>query len=86
MYSVVFSDRAQANLSRLDKPAAMRVNGKLRWLAENLEAAKLRALTGPKQGFFRFRVGHYRVIYSIDRKNKAIEVHRIQHRSEVYRD
>ena len=86
MYGVVFTDRAQSDEGRLDRATAKRVNGKLRWLAENLETTKLRALTGPKQGFFRLRVGHYRVLYSIDRKKRAIEVHRIQHRRKVYRD
>ena len=86
MYGVVFTDRARSDEGRLDRATAKRVNGKLRWLAENLEATKLRALAGLLKGLFRLRVGHHRVVYSIDRKKRAIVVHRIQHRREVYRD
>lgn len=86
MYDVVFSDRAQSDVRRLDRATAQRVIGKLRWLAENFEATKLTALTGPEQGLFRLRVGDYRVVYAFDRKKREIEVYRIRHRREVYRD
>ncbi len=86
MYDVVFSDRAQSDVRRLDRATAQRVIGKLRWLAENFEATKLTALTGPDQGRFRLRVGDYRVVYVVDRKKREIEVYRVQHRREVYRD
>lgn len=86
MYDVVFSDRAQSDVRRLDRATAQRVIGKLRWLAENFEATKLTALTGPDQGRFRLRVGDYRVVYVVDRKKREIEVYRVRHRREVYRD
>ena len=86
MYRVVFSVGAQAEIKGLERETAQRVNKKLHWLTENLELTKLRTLAGPLQGLFRLRVGHYRVIFAVDRKNKVIEVHRIQHRSKVYRD
>ena len=86
MYDVVFADRAQSDVRRLDRAAAQRVLEKLRWLAENFEATKLRALTGPEHGLFKLRVGDYRVVYSCDQKKREIEVHRVRHRREVYRD
>ena len=86
MYDVVFSDRAQSDVRRLDRATAQRVIGKLQWLAENFEATKLTALTGPDQGRFRLRVGDYRVVYAVDRKKREIEVYRVRHRREVYRD
>ncbi len=86
MYDVVFSDRAQSDVRRLDRATAQRVIGKLRWLAENFEATKLTALTGPEQGRFRLRVGDYRVVYAFDRNKREIEVYRVRHRREVYRD
>lgn len=86
MYDVVFSDRAQSDVRRLDRATAQRVIGKLRWLAENFEATKLTALTGPDQGRLRLRVGDYRVVYAVDRKKREIEVYRVRHRREVYRD
>ncbi len=33
---------------------------------------------------WRIRVGNYRVVYSIDDRNKIVDIIRIRHRSEVY--
>jgi len=34
---------------------------------------------------FRLRVGAYRVVYTIDEKQKVITVYRVRHRKDVYR-
>ena len=55
-------------------------------LAENAEAVRHQALTGPRhRGQFRLRMGDYRAIYEIDRGNRRIIVLRVQHRSDAYR-
>lgn len=38
------------------------------------------------EGRFRIRQGHYRVIYSVDDALRAIEIVKVGHRREVYRD
>ena len=86
MYDVVFSDRAQSDVRRLDRSTAQRVLGKLRWLAENFDAIQQDALSGQWRGMFKLRVGDYRVVYAYDREKREIEVHRVRHRREVYRD
>ena len=86
MYDVVFADRAQSDVRRLDRSTAQRVLGKLRWLAENFDAIQQDALSGQWRGMFKLRVGDYRVIYAYDREKREIEVHRVRHRREVYRD
>jgi mRNA interferase RelE/StbE len=63
---------------------AQGVVNKLRWLAENFDAARPEALVGPLTGLRKLRVGHYRVIYEPDRQNRLITVHLIGHRSEIY--
>ena len=55
-------------------------------MAENVDAVRHQALTGPRyRGKFRLRMGDYRAIYEIDRANRRITVHRVQHRSDAYR-
>jgi len=55
-------------------------------MAENAEAVRHRALTGPRyRGQFRLRMGDHRAIYELDRANRRVTVHRIQHRSDAYR-
>lgn len=85
MDHVDFTADAEADLARLDTPAAERVLKKLRWLAENLDAVKPEALRGEWQGVFKLRVGDYRVLYTLDNTKQRIIVHFVRHRREVYR-
>ena len=83
-YTLQFSDRALARLKRLDKPIAQRILSKLEWLATNAALVVHTPLTGDWSGFYRLRVGDYRVIYRLDRDNHLILVEVIGHRSEIY--
>jgi mRNA interferase RelE/StbE len=71
MAQVEFTESAQSDLARLDKPVAQRVLKKLRWLAENLEVVTPEAFTGQWQGVFKLRVGAYRVLYTNQRFGEA---------------
>ena len=57
----------------------------MEWLAENFEAIEPEPLKGPLKGLYKLRVGDWRVIYSIDHERKAIVVHMVGHRREIYR-
>lgn len=83
-YTLQFSDRALTSLKRLDKPIAQRILSKLGWLASNAALVVHTPLTGDWSGFYRLRVGDYRVIYRLDRDNHLILVEVIGHRSEIY--
>ena len=85
-YTLQFTDRALADLKRLDKPIARRILSKLEWLAANTAVIAHVPLSGDWSGFYRLRVGDYRVIYRLDRDNRLIVVDIIGHRSEVYDD
>lgn len=45
--------------------ARMTIVNRIRWLARNLEDIQPDALTGDLVGFFKLRVGDYRVVYEI---------------------
>jgi mRNA interferase RelE/StbE len=83
-YTLQFSDRALASLKRLDKTVAQRILDKLEWLAANATTIAHTSLTGDWSGFYRLRVGDYRVIYRLDHDNRLILVEIIGHRREVY--
>jgi mRNA interferase RelE/StbE len=72
-------------LARLDKGVGRRIVERVNWLAANLDDIRPEALSGDLVGFYKFRVGDYRVIYEIVRKEKAIVIHAIGHRREIYR-
>lgn len=81
-YNLQFSDRALASLKRLEKVIAQRILSKLQWLAANAGVIAHTALTGDWSGFYRPRVGDYR----IDHENRLVWVEIIGHRREVYDD
>jgi len=45
---------------------------------------QIRALSGPLAGYWRYRVGNYRVIYRVEDAEGAVWADKIAHRSEVY--
>jgi mRNA interferase RelE/StbE len=76
---------AAEDLERLDRIVASRIVRRLRWLAANLESARLEALSGDLAGLYKLRVGDYRVIYEVLANEKALVVHAIGHRRHIYR-
>ncbi len=85
MYRIRILDPAARELAQLDRAVGRRVVRRVHWLAENLDDLKPEALTGDLVGFYKLRVGDYRVVYEILHAKQMIVIHLIGHRSEVYR-
>ena len=85
MYRVRILDAAARALARLDRPIGRRVVERIKWLAMNLDDLSPDALTGDLAGFYKLRVGGYRVLYEILKDEQIIVIHKIGHRREVYR-
>lgn len=84
-YRVRILEAASQDLARLDKLVGRRIVQRINWLAANLDTLRLEALTGDLEGFYKLRVGDYRVIYEVLRDEEAIVIHAIGHRREIYR-
>ena len=82
---VEFSSAAKRDMRRLDKPVARRVLSRLLWFTEHMDVITPIPLKGEWAGFFKFRVGDYRVLYEIVEEESLIFVLRIGHRREIYR-
>lgn len=78
----VSPDSARAELRAVDREQAPRILHSLSRFAATGEG-DVRALTADWQGYFRLRVGDYRVIFAISLETIAIA--RVGHRGEVYR-
>ena len=78
----IWPDSARADLRAIDRKMAIRI---LQGLAEYGESGNgdLRALAGQWQGYFRLRIGEYRIILAI--APEEITIMRVRHRSEAYR-
>ena len=82
-YRVVLADRAEKELDALDRHVRGRVLTAILRLAENpYQATNVKSLSS---GFYRLRVGDYRVIYEVKDDILAILVIKVGHRREVYR-
>jgi mRNA interferase RelE/StbE len=85
VYRLHLLERAEQDLTSLDKEVARRILKKLSWLAENIETVRREQLTGDLAGFLKFRIGDYRVIYQTLESESLILVYEIGHRREVYK-
>lgn len=85
MYDVRILDEPAAEMARLDKVTSARILKKVKWLAENVEQIRPERLRGDLADFMKLRVGDYRVLYEILPEENSLIVHKVGHRSEVYK-
>ncbi len=83
-YLVEYESEALADLEKLTQSVRERIVQKINWLAENFDQINPQPLTADLSGFFKLRVGDYRVIYEFSREEEIIFVDRVRHRREVY--
>jgi len=58
-YRIRILKAASQDLERLDKPTGRRIARRIHWLAVNLEAIRLEALTSNLAKLYKLRVGDY---------------------------
>lgn len=85
-YSVYYEKRFARQFRKLDRPVQILI---ARWIRKNLENTddprrSGRALSGDWKGYWRYRIGDYRLIVHIDDIRLVIIAVEIAHRKEVY--
>lgn len=83
-YRVALIPRAERELAALPKEAQARIDARILALSQDPRPPGVKKLQG-EEGFYRIRVGDYRVVYSVDDKDLLVLVVRIAPRGEVYR-
>jgi mRNA interferase RelE/StbE len=88
IYDVQLSDGAEKNLAKIDRYQAKII---ISWIEKNLKGCENprlygKPLVGNKKGYWRYRVGDYRIIADIQDKLVRIEIICVGHRREVYDD
>jgi mRNA interferase RelE/StbE len=79
---IVWSERARADIRRLDRDTAMRIFEALHAFAET-SVGDVKKLQG-NSGELRLRVGDYRVRFTKE-PNEVLRIHSVRHRREAYR-
>ena len=85
VWHVELSESAEDDLAELDKPIRRRVIGALEWLADNFDSIVPIPLGGVWKGFFKFRVGDWRLVYEFISAKRTLIVYYIDHRGKIYR-
>ena len=74
-YKVEISRNASRQLDKLDRPIAVMI---LKWLKKNVDGTEeprshWKALQGDLSGYWRYRVGDYRIICTIDDSRVVVQ-------------
>jgi mRNA interferase RelE/StbE len=80
-----FTPEAERDFKKLDKSLKKRISEKLDWLLKNFDNLIPSPLSGKWQGFFKLRVGDWRVIYKVEWGKKKIIVYLIDRRDKIYK-
>jgi mRNA interferase RelE/StbE len=85
MYELLLHPDAQKVYANADKVLAKKITRCLQQLEQTPQShPDIKALKGDYAGYFRYRIGDYRVIYSVEDKPVQVFVVAIAHRSEAY--
>lgn len=85
MFKIVLHDRAKKSFERLPTHAARLVSFALEELRlDPLGSPHIKKLHGEWQGYFRLRVGSYRIVYYVDDAQNLIFVDDLGPRGNIY--
>lgn len=82
---VDFTKEGEGDLEKLDKSVKERILIRVKWLRENFDKINPLPLGYGWQGFFKLRVGDWRIIYEIEFPKNKITIHYIGRRDKIYK-
>jgi mRNA interferase RelE/StbE len=84
-YNVRWKVSAKKELKKLPKETILKILATVGALPDNPFPKKCRKLKGSERSY-RIRSGKYRIVYSILSDELTIEIHRIRHRKDIYKN
>jgi len=85
-FRVEWEQSALSSLDKLPRSIINRLLAKIIWLTTNIEKIKPEPLSGTLKGYWKLRVGDYRVIYTLKQSEKLIVIEELGHRREIYKE
>lgn len=79
------TDIGENDLDKLSSEIRKRIISKIQWFIKNFEYITPIPLSEPLRGFFKFRIGDWRIVYEIENDKKLITIHSIDNRDSVYK-
>jgi len=83
MAEIEWTQDAINDLDKLDINIAKRIFNKMTWLAENFDNIIPEPLEGKFKGTYKYRVGDYRVVYTIEQNTIIVQF--VGNRKDVYK-
>ncbi|MGF1803725.1 type II toxin-antitoxin system RelE/ParE family toxin [Aliivibrio sifiae] len=84
-WTIEYSAKAVKELKKIDKKAASTIIDYLNDIAKQEDPrSRGKALKGDKRQFWRYRVGNYRILCSIENEELVILATHLGHRKDVY--
>jgi mRNA interferase RelE/StbE len=85
MWDLVFAAKAAKTFRKLDQPTQKQIKGYMATVCALADPSQRgKALTGQLSGYWRYRVGNYRIICEIVANQCIMHVIDLGHRSSVY--
>ena len=84
LHKVRWKRSARKELKKLDKQVVLRILQAVKKLSEDPLKSGSKKLVG-SDSIYRLRVGDYRIIYNIESSVLTIEIIKVGHRGQVYR-
>ena len=79
------TNQGKIDLKSLDATVQQRVLAKLKWFTENFHNLVPIPLGGKWRGFFKLRVGDWRIVYEIHYLDRIITIYTIDNRNKIYK-
>lgn len=83
-YRVVFAKSAKRDIEKLDTVTRQRIAKKLDYFRNQEDPLyQARQLVDTRLGTYRYRVGHYRIVFDVS--GDTLEIISVKHRKDVYK-
>lgn len=83
-YRIVIKKSAAKEIERIEKKDKIRIIEKIRSLAEDPHPAGSKKLSGQEK--YRIRQGNYRILYQVKNEELIINVVKVGHRRDIYKN
>ena len=83
-YRIEFDPQAIEDLKGISTKVQPQILKEVNWLGLNFEQVQPKGLADNLAGFYKLRVGDYRVSYEIDEELEVVAIARVGHRRDIY--
>jgi mRNA interferase RelE/StbE len=86
MYKIIVDNSAEKDLDNLSKEIVRKIVKIIDKLANDPKPPGVKKLKASDENLYRVRSGDYRIVYSVAEEIKIVNIRRIRHRKDVYRN